>query len=198
MKGAEMNRYRILTITLWSVGLLIGVTPSLRAQSTAPAETFDELRTGQKLKQGETIEVTETSGETYKAKIASVSRESLRISRQGIERDLTESQVREIRHRRPDKWYNGMLIGLAAGVGAAVVGVSSECGTHDPECEVIASAVFFPTFAGIGMGAGSAIDFAIRKYDTVYARTGQATNRSLRISPILGKSKAGVRVSFGF
>jgi hypothetical protein len=193
-----MNRYRFLRLTLWCFGLLMGLTPALQAQATAPAQTFEELQSGLKLKEGETIEITEASGRQYKAKIAAISRESLKIEMNGIERDLKESQVVEIRHRRPDKWYNGMLIGLGAGVGAAVIGVYKACGPNDPECSAIASLAFFPTFAGIGMGTGAAIDFAIKKYDTVYARPGLGSIRSLRIAPIVSRNTAGVSVSLGF
>jgi hypothetical protein len=79
--------------------------------------------------------------------------------------------VREIRHRKPDKWWNGMLIGLEADAVATIVGVTTACSPNDAECDAIATAVFLPIFAGIGMGTGAAIDFAIKKHETVFSRS---------------------------
>jgi hypothetical protein len=52
-----------------------------------------------------------------------------------------------------------------------------------------------PTFAGIGAGTGALIDFAIRKYETVYANP-STSKRGMRVSRILSKDKKGVRVAF--
>jgi hypothetical protein len=191
-----MNHKKILASVFWSFLMLSAPTRPLRAQT--PAATFEELRANLKLREQESIEITEASGAKYKAKIASISERTMVVTAKGIQRELTESDVREIRHRRPDKWWNGMLIGLASGIAAVPVGVGAACGWNDGECEAIAAAVFLPTFAGIGMGTGAAIDFAIRKHETVFARPGTGTNRNLRLSPIVGKKTAGIRVSFGF
>jgi hypothetical protein len=174
---------------------LIGLSVQLQAQ--APAATFAELRSRSILDEGESIELTDDNGTIYKARFAAITGNTLVITANGVRRDLMESQVREIRHRRPDKWWNGMLIGLGAGLGAAVVGVASECGPNDSECSAITTAVFVPVFAGIGMGAGAAIDFAIRKRETVFTRK-VAANRSLQFSPILAHRTTGVRVLLRF
>jgi len=178
-----------------SVCGLIGLATSIWAQP--PVSTFKELQAGMKLKDNESIEITEQNGTKYKAKLAGISDQAISIIAKGTRRDLSESQVREIRHRRPDKWWNGMLIGLGAGLAVAAVGVSAQC-SNDSECQAIATAVFVPTFAGIGMGAGAAIDFAIRKHETVFARSRSGTNRGMHISPILNNGNTGVRVTFGF
>jgi hypothetical protein len=196
-KGAIlMNQNQILRVPLAVLLAVSALVTPLRAQT--PASTFEELRANLKLKEKETIQITEDNGAKYNARVASISGQTLTITAKGIQRDLTESQVREIRHRRPDKWWNGMLIGLGAGVAATVVGVTTACGSNDPECDAIATAVFLPAFAGIGMGAGAAIDFAIKKHETVFARSSSTTSRSIRISPVLNKGNAGVRVAFGF
>jgi hypothetical protein len=191
-----MKVNRMLGRTIWSLLALIGLAAPLRAQ--IPAASFEELRTSLKLKEGEKIEVTEDNGTKYKARFNALSGDTLVITANGAPRDLTESQVREIRHRRPDKWWNGMLIGMGAGIGAGIVGVATTCSPNDSECEAIATAVLVPAFAGIGMGAGAAIDFAIKKHETVFARSGVAAKGSVRISPILNKKTAGVSVALQF
>jgi hypothetical protein len=191
-----MHYQNTLSPRIWSLFTVVLLAIPLQAQT--PAGTFEELRDSLKLKEQENIEVTEESGEKYKAKIAAVSEDKIIITVDGQRREVTESQVREIRHRRPDKWWNGMLIGLGAGIASAVVAVPTVCGLNDDECTIIAAAVFLPTFAGIGMGAGAAIDYAIKKHETVFARPTTGTNRNLRVSPILGKKTAGVNVSYTF
>jgi hypothetical protein len=191
-----MKVNRMLGRTIWSLLALIGLAAPLRAQ--IPAASFEELRTSMKLKEGEKIEVTEDNGTKYKARLNALSGHTLVITANGKPRDLTESQVREIRHRRPDKWWNGMLIGMGAGIGAGIVGVATTCSSNDSECKAIATAVLVPAFAGIGMGAGAAIDFAIKKHETVFVRSGVAAKSSVRISPILNKKTAGVSVALQF
>jgi hypothetical protein len=191
-----MTHRKIVVRALWNVLMLMSFSMTLRAQT--PAATFEELQANLKLHNEETIEITDANGMKYKAKIASISDRTLVVTAHGVRRELNESEVLEIRHRRPDKWWNGMLIGLAAGLVAVPVGVGTVCSSNDPECGAIATAVFLPTFAGIGMGAGAAIDFAIRKHETVFARPGTTAYYNVRIAPIVGKGTTGVSVSFGF
>jgi len=120
------------------------------------------------------------------------------VTSENMPRDLTESQVREIRRRRPDVWWNGTLIGAGAGLAASAIAVNQTCGGNDPECEAIAGLVFGVAFVGGGMGAGALIDFAIRQHETVFSRANNGTNRSFQVSPILGKKSAGFRISFKF
>lgn len=81
------------------------------------------------------------------------------------------------------------------GAGAGAVAALGTCSRNDSECQVIAAAVMLPTFAGIGAGTGALIDFAIRKYETVYANP-STSKRGMRVSRILSKDKKGVRVAF--
>jgi hypothetical protein len=189
-KGAILNRILLAWLLLWGAPL------QLRAQQT-PATTFEELRSSLKLKEGESIDVTEDNGSKYKARLAAITDRTLAITANGVRRDLMESQVREIRRRRPDRLWNGMLIGMGAGIAAAAVGVAGQCGANDSECTAITTAVFVPVFAGIGLGAGAAIDFAIRKHETVFARPGGG-NSTINIAPILAGRTAGVRVLLSF
>jgi hypothetical protein len=138
-----MLRRAIMASLLWT-----GLVAPIRAQN--PAATFEELRTNNKLKEGETIEVTEASGTKFKARIAELSPKISVMTATGARRDLTESQVREIRHRRPDKLWNGMLIGTGIGLGIGLaIGTGEAC--ESGSC--VADSMSF--FSGIGMGAGT-------------------------------------------
>jgi len=191
--------------------LLFGVGGSLWAQDV-PASTFQDLRAGLKLRENETIEVTDPTGFKYKAKVFGITDRTMVVTTGGVRRELTESDVREIRYKRPDGLGNGMGYGLLAGLGAATAGVFMACGSNDSECQTIAALVFFPTFAGAGIGAGALIDAAIRKNETVFARPSSSINRGFTVAPIYllaapcracirsahGGKTAGISVKFGF
>ena len=188
-----MNRHRIWVLQACAWTLIAAVCLPSNAQS--PAASFAELRS--KLKEGESVEITDDMGRKLKARISEILDHSITVTANGASRDFSDSAVQQIRKRRPDPRWNGVMIGLAAGVGAGAVAVLTTC-PNDPECSVYASLVFFPVFGGIGAGAGAAIDFAIKKYDTVYIRPGASTRVGLRFSPIRGKGNTGIRVALVF
>jgi hypothetical protein len=133
--------------------------PDTRPQKIS--STFEELR--EKLRNGETVQVTEAAGTTYKARIAELSEKLSVIMPTGARRDLTESEVREIRRRRGDAVWNGLLIGMGVGLAAGVAfGTGEAC--ESGQC--VASSVL--AFSGIGAGAGTLIDLAIRKHETSF------------------------------
>jgi hypothetical protein len=100
-----MTHRKIVVRALWNVLMLMSFSMTLRAQT--PAATFEELQANLKLHNEETIEITDANGMKYKAKIASISDRTLVVTAHGVRRELNESEVLEIRHRRPDKWWNG-------------------------------------------------------------------------------------------
>jgi len=187
-----MNSGKSLALTI-SV-IVLGSVFTLPLYSQTAASTFRELQANPTLEQHDTVEITETNGTTYKARLTSISDRTLTVTSQGAPRTLTETQVLQIRHGRRDSLWNGSLIGLAAGAGAGVVAVASTC-PNDPECSAIATVVFVPTFAAGGAAVGALIDTLIRKQETVFSRS-NATQ--MHIAPIVGKKVAGVHVSFRF
>jgi hypothetical protein len=175
----------------------MGISMSAEAQDAAPAASFEELRSRLKLRQGESVQITDENGAKFKAKVTEIRDHAIAITVDGVPRELSESAVREIRHRRRDVWWNGMLIGLGTGLAAGAVMTAVTC-ENDSECAFYFALAALPITAGIGAGAGAAIDFAIRKHDTVYARPVASINRGLTVSPIFSKDKTGVRVAFSF
>ena len=175
--------------------LALGLAAPVCAQ--IPGTTFEDLRTSQRLKPGEKIEVTEENGTKYKARFAGLSDKTLEIDRSGAPRHLTEAEVREIRHRRPESRWNGMLIGMAAGAGAGLLLGLNVCDTVYPECEV-AVAGLAALGAGCGTGIGALVDAAIVKHDTVFTRPDRVSANTVRVSPLLNKSRAGATVTLQF
>jgi hypothetical protein len=114
-----MNTSRNISKRFWCWSFVFSLSVSAFAQS--PAASFDELRSSLTLHRGETIKITETGGVEFKAQLAQISEHSIVVSVKNSRRELSESTVARIVHRRPDVWWNGMLVGM--GVGAATGGV---------------------------------------------------------------------------
>jgi hypothetical protein len=115
------------------------------------------------------------------------------VTTSGEKRNLSESQVREIRLKRADSLANGILIGATIGIGAGVgLGTGEACESGKCRTQV---ALFF---GGIGVGAGALLDFAVRKYRTVYVGSAATASRAIRFDPMLNREAAGLRVSLRF
>jgi hypothetical protein len=191
-----MNSNRIFKITLWSIFLLAGSANGLQAQQASA--TFEGLRSDLGPMLGQSIEITEGDGAKHRGKVVAFSRDTITLARKGVQRDFTESKVREIRRAGSDKLWNGVLIGVGVGAAATVIGVSQACGRNDSECNAIVTAVFAPIFMGGGAGIGALIDAGFKKNETVFLRPNSQAARGPRISPILDKNTKGVRLAFSF
>ena len=89
--------------------------------------------------------------------------------------------------RTRDSLWNGTLIGLGAGVGSVAVLDAVFCENGFGGCDFPWAAVVI--LGGIGAGAGAGIDFLIGRHE----RT-----TTLRLSPILGRTRKGVLATFAF
>ena len=88
-----------------------------------------------------------------------------------------------------DSLWNGMLIGLGAGIGAAATLDAVFCDAEGGRCDFPWAA--YLTLGGIGAGAGAGIDFLIgRKSDQ-----GKAT---VSLSPVISRSRKAILASLVF
>jgi hypothetical protein len=181
---------RTFTLALVLATALIGAP--LYGQS--PAATFLELQSRLQLHDNEKIEITDNSGSKLKGRAAGLSAATLKVNVKGVPRELSESQVLRIRHRKPDKWWNGMLIGLGVGVGTGIV-LAAAC---DDWCGD--NAYLNGAFGGglWGMGIGAGIDFAVRKHETIFENPGAKKSVTLRVAPIVTQNTQGARLAFRF
>ncbi len=83
-----------------------------------------------------------------------------------------------------DSLWNGTLIGLGAGIGSAAALDAVFCENGFGGCDFPWAA--YLTLGGIGAGAGAGIDALIGR---------RARQTTLRLSPIIGPSRKGIRVS---
>jgi hypothetical protein len=191
----DMKRFLVASVVL--AAMFLGAA-SASAQAVGAATSFGELTSpffG--LRRGESIEITDSQGKTFKAKLERITASSLTARVEGSAREFSESDIQELRHWKPDSLKNGMLIGLGAGALSGLVAASSECG-NDPECAVYTTMAFVPIFSGSGLGIGALVDALIHKKETLFVRSGASGRTSLNVAPILFHNSTGVRVSFNF
>ncbi len=188
---------RIKTLWLAPLCCLLLTATSGFAQTPETPSPFESLRSNLKLRKGERLEITDVSGRKLSARLESISG-SVLTARQGKSMlQFTAADIAQIRHRKPERWWDGMLIG--AGVGAATGFVSglTMC-RNDSECAFYVTAVLVPTLAGGGAGVGAIVDSLIHKNETLYSRDSGSVLHRLNVAPLAGKSTAGVRVSLSF
>jgi hypothetical protein len=170
--------------------LLVTMLPVAPAGAQEVATSFEELR--RLVTPGETIYVTGARGTISKGRLTGLSAGSLQFQ---VDRDagappvsLSESNVNNIAVHRSDPLWNGMLIGFASGaVPVALIGAGA---TASPG-EV---AVVTAGYGVIGLLTGLLIDFLNKENVTIYVHRPRTESGRIRLSPIAGKSTAGVRL----
>jgi hypothetical protein len=85
--------------------------------------------------------------------------------------------------------WNGTLIGLAGGIGAAATLDAVFCDAAAGRCDFPWAA--YLTLGGIGAGAGAGIDFLV-------GRKSDQGKRTVRLSPIVSRSRRGIAASLVF
>ena len=174
----------------WRVRLariaLVVVLTSAVADAQELAGTFDQLRV--LVKPGDTLTITDSSGQRVRGKLADLSASSLVLEAAGTRRLFQDAEVGTIEKRGSDSLKNGALIGLSvgAGFGPLIGATTGEWGL---------AAVGALIYGGIGAGIGVGFDAMVEGPRTIYAAS-RLKQSTLRIAPILNRSQKGVLVSF--
>ena len=188
---------RTTTVCLFCMCYLLLAAASGFAQAPEKASSFESMQSDAQLKHGERIEITDVSGRKFSARLDSISGSVLTAHKGESTLTFTEADIAQIRHRKPERWWDGMLIGAGVGALTGFVSAASVC-PNDSECKAIVGAIFVPTFAGGGAGVGALIDSLFHKDETVYTRNSESMLRRFNVAPVAGKGTAGVRVSLSF
>lgn len=142
---------------------------------------------------GDVVHVTDTTGATLKGRLAAITDDAVQLKVRSEMRSVATADVRRIQWQQPDSPFTGVLIGAAIGAFPGIywlIADPNECTGLCPE-----------EYALIAVGAaiGGVIDRAITRKVTVYAAeapSGRAM--SVRIGPLVGRDRKGVRVSVKF
>lgn len=174
--------------------VIIGILTKAAWAQEKPAQSLADLRANTRY--GERVQVTDFNGAIVKGAIVRLSSTSLSVKAGDKTWEWQEAQIREIKKRRNDPWWNGAVTGIVVGaLGGAVAG-GSTC-AHDSEYCSLSVAVGFFSGMGVGAAAGSLIDFSIRKMDTAFQHSVSA-RRPIRLTPILTKDGKGMSVCVSF
>jgi hypothetical protein len=188
---------RTTTIRLASLCcLLLAASPGF-AQVTETTSSFESLGSASQLRNGERIEITDVTGKKLSAKFEGIS-ESVLTARSGDSTlRFTKEDIAQIQRRKPERWWDGMLIGMGVGAASGAAAVAGIC-KRDSECSFYAGVVVIPIMAGGGAGVGAIIDSLFHKNETVYSRDSGSVLRRLDVAPLVGKDMKGVQVSLSF
>lgn len=179
--------------TLFVACLPLFLATAAAAQS--PAGSFDELE--QRLERGQEVIVTDADGDRTKGRITEMSSAGFTLSvADGFDersRSFAAGTVASV--HKTDPVWNGLLLGLGAGLAATELWVYDQCGGRgsDRECEVIVSLVGW-TALGIGGAVGGALIDKFR--NTLVYRAGSRT--VVKVSPRVGPTRQAVAVSLSF
>ena len=111
-----MKRHPIVVPVTFFLALSL---PGIQGAAAQEASSFEQLQL--QVGPGDNVTVTETDGRTSSGRIIDLSPSSLDISVNGSVRQLSETDVSEIRQRRGDSLANGAITGTLAGLAAGVV-----------------------------------------------------------------------------
>lgn len=177
--------------------LLFAALPE-NAHAQPTAASFDALTDA--VKPGQRVAVETADGQKTKGNVVEITERSITLlvrDKWGAaeRRSFDKSTVTTI--RRADRLWNGLLIGLGAGMLATEVFVRQNCGPrgYDDECAAIAASVGVLTFVPGGAVIGALIDKSIGN-EYVY-REG-VMRWSIRITPQLAPTRTGVSLSVTF
>jgi hypothetical protein len=174
------------------MGLLMVVLIAMEC-SAQQATSFDQLPL--LIKPGDTVYVTDFSGNTVKGRITQLSSTSLGLTVNGNRRDLLQTNVSQIRQWRGDSLKNGAWIGFAVGLGVGTLASIDSC--RNSEACAPAAAILLPTMGGLGAAVGVGLDALIPAKQTIYQNQNR-TSRKFHIGPVLNRKDKGVKVAFSF
>jgi hypothetical protein len=180
---------RIIDLTRLTGALLLFVVTcpiAVTAQTVSkdePASTFAELQG--RLKPGDGIYVVGTDGQRSRGFVEGVSDSSVTLLVNGQSRTFRDVEVGAVR-RVHDSLRNGALVGALVGGGSLGLLTSS----WGPEI----AGPWALVGAGIGLGAGLAIDAALWRGPVLYRRG----PGSVQFVPEIGKARKALRLSYRF
>jgi hypothetical protein len=165
-----------------------------RAEAQSVASSFEQLAT--RVETGDKITVVDAGGREIKGRVWKVSRDALIFGTSTGPRQLAEADVATIRQRRDDSLKNGAIIGAISAT-AFFITAGTLLSDSDGGDVIISTAIAGGVlFAGMGAGAGLAIDALITRQQLIYQKP--AGRRSLGVSPVFGRGRRGGAVTITF
>ncbi len=187
----RMTRFRMSVSRTLTVACLAVLLPALTAGAQAPGPSLPDLRSQGLVAPGDTVYVTDGRGQRTKGRLTELSATGLTLAARGGARDFQSVDI--VRIERGDSLENGMLIGLAAGIGATVAFCKAD--TDSEACPYIVAYFGLPAMGG-GAILGALIDASVRK--TLYLAAGERRLSRVTFSPAWSRTSKGVLVGWAF
>ena len=153
------------------VGLLVTV-PAAATEAQELAGSFEQLRV--LVKPGDTVRVTDSSGQEARGPIVDLSATSLSLRVGGDRRTFLERDIAAIHQRRHDSLANGAKWGFAVGAGLGVLAGAVVASEYKD-----GGGVFIPllalTYGGMGAGVGAGLDAMHSSDQVIFAWRGKAS-----------------------
>ncbi len=187
MRTGTAARHAALGAVAW----LLAATGTF---AQTPVSDFGQVPT--RVRVGDTVYVTDSSGRQHKGMLFDVSASRLVLESGGKRRDFPAGQVAAISWRAPDSLGNGALAGMAVGAGLTGIALLGSCGSTD--CGGWAFLAML-AYGGIGAGIGAGIDALIPgKMIPVYRSASGTQGASFSFSPILSPRRQGLAATVRF
>jgi hypothetical protein len=172
--------------------LALVIAGSVPAEAQKPLESFADVWMG--VKTGDTVIVTDGSGQQTTAVFAKVSDSTLSLLVGGQLRDIPFTDVREVA-KQGDSLWNGFLIG--AGIGAAL-GAAAQASCTSRAYSIGSTPCLPPAaVAVLGLlsgGVGALIDHFIIARTVVF----RVKSTALRLDPGFSLNRSGLSLSVAF
>ena len=153
------------------IGLLLTV-PAAATEAQELAGSFEQLRV--LVKTGDTVRVTDGSGQDVRGSIVDLSASALSLRVNGERRTFSERDVAAIHQRRHDSLANGTKWGFAVGAGLGVLAGAVIASEYES-----GGTAFIPllalTYGGLGAGVGAGIDAMHPSDQVIFAWRGNAS-----------------------
>ena len=160
------------------------------------ARSFEQLQL--LVKAGDRIFVTDPTLNTFEGRIAGLPTSSLRVTVNGTSRDLSETDIFEIRQWRHDSLKNGAVIGAGVGLGLGIAFAIAICQDSWNGCgggEVLAGLALY---SGIGAGIGVGVDALMPSKQRVFIGGTRTSSNRITVMPILNRSRKGITLGLSF
>ena len=174
-------------------------TVFMQNESAASSNSlFDQVPL--KLRIGDTVVATDSSGHEQKGKVLDLSSKSLSLAIHGARRELDAGDIRALDLQSRDSLKNGALIGFGIGMGVTTVGVIATAASRHHSGDIAAVAVLGTLiYGGIGTALGMLVDSLVEERLPVYraAATKPAATK-ISFSPLISRDKKGIALTLRF
>ena len=161
------------------------------AAGAQPAASLEELRP--LADAASTVIVIDARGHEVRGTIADASPSQLLVRVGRTMHRFSAEDIRTVRVRKDDSLADGAWIGALVGGGSVAFNfLDNEC-HDDPACYAAVG-----WCAAIGAFAGLGIDALVRDEAVVYSAGAPRASQAIRVAPLAGRGRKGVRLTIAF